>query len=127
MRLAAETMGGGRWSELGSAHFGLSASGFLVAIADQIAVHGVLGHLPPQILIGAIGNEAVEQLLEPLVLGRKLGVELGGGLVAAVHDLGRERLKHGAGCRQPLQRRRIAVVVFEIGRASCRERAWVWG
>src|SRR5262249_24801670 len=80
---------GGRWSEPGSAGFGPPASGLLVAIADQIAVHGVLGHLPPQRLIGAIGHEAVEQLLEPFVLGRKLGIEFGGGLVAAVHDLGR--------------------------------------
>src|SRR5262245_37991955 len=61
----------------------LPPSGFLIAVTDQIAVHRVLGHLPPEILVGAIGDEAIEQLLEPFVLARQLRVKLAGRLVAA--------------------------------------------
>ncbi len=89
-----------------------AGSGPLIAEADLVGVHGVFGHLPPQILLGPERLDVVVELLEPLVLGRDFGVKLLSGLVAAVHDIRREWLQHRALRDELLQRDGIHRVVL---------------
>ena len=55
---------------------------------------------------------AVVDLLERRVLGVDLSVELVGRLVATVHDLRRERLKHRSLGSEPLQSRGVDRIVL---------------
>src|SRR5262245_20861986 len=41
-------------------------SRLLIAEPDHIAIHGVFGHLPPQILVGPESGKVVIELFEPL-------------------------------------------------------------
>src|SRR5581483_1211837 len=63
----------------------------LLALLDHhVGVVGVVGQLQPEILVGAEGLDRLPVLLEILVLGADLGIDLIGRLEARVEDQLRE-------------------------------------
>src|SRR5690349_1483086 len=81
-------------------------------LADHVAVVGSLADLIPLDLLVAERDHGIIELLEPLVLARKLGKELGGRLVRGVENFGRERPELCAIGDQALDRLRVARVIF---------------
>src|SRR5262245_22577614 len=87
--------------------------------ADHKGIIGVLGDLPPQILVVTEGNDRIPNLLVVGIGGRCFGVHLFGRLQAGLHHRCRERPKLGARRNQAFKRLRIlGVIVGQLPRAA---------
>src|ERR671910_2959387 len=80
--------------------------------ADHEVVEGVLGDLPPEVLLVAEGPERIVHLLEVGVLPRDLVIDLVRGLERRFKDFLAERPQLRAGADEAAQRSGIASVVF---------------
>src|SRR6202035_5473986 len=110
----------GNWApHCSQVHRGMTTPKLLLAsqLADHVVVIGRLADLVPLILLEAERHHGVVQLLDPLVLGADLGIELAGGLEGGIENLGRERPQLRAVGDQPLDRPCVVGIVFggEVG------------